>query len=167
MLLVPVGALKLASLWFSSSPSLASVDAAATTSPDATTAVQITPASRTPEEVKRQTAASTYAESMRAKGFGATPFYYEPREDVVTPEPEPEPGVVQRDPDAPTFSVQVIMASDVETKALIDGKIYRVGDEFREGWIVAEIDSFARTVTIADPATGRTSKQSVRFPGER
>jgi len=165
MLLAPIGALKLAALWFNSSPHVASVDASTSTT-------QPTPAQKgstvalSKEEIRLQTAAASYAKGTRAQGFRDTPFFYEPKPAQVTTTPT-HPTAEPEAPGVPTFAVQVIMASDTETKALIDGKVYRVGDDFRDGWVIAEIDSFGRTVTIADPATSRTSTRSVRLPGER
>ena len=165
MLLVPVGALKLSAMYFSMSVEPPAVDVSQASTPAPIDSRKDAPVRPTPGQIKRRETAAGYVQATRAERFGPTPFYYEPGAQPVEVTIEPEP--VHVDPDAPRFTVQIIMASDDDTKALIDGKTYRVGDEFRDGWIVLEINSFARTVTIADPTTDRTSTQAVKIKGER
>jgi hypothetical protein len=162
LLMAPIGAIKLASLWMAPGPQTASAADSALQSPVApVAALSSTPLSQ--EQRAQREDASAYAIALGVRQFGDTPFYYAPRESPsTTPTVYVEPVI----PGAPTFTVQVIMSSDDDTKVLIDGRVFRVGDEFKDGWIVAEIDSFSRTVTIADPATSRSVTKGVRMPGE-
>lgn len=161
MLLLPLGATKVAAFWFSAPPSPSRASAVSAVAIPAASPVAAS-APLTPAQLRRRAEAAEYVQKTQLEPFGPTPFYYVPAAPVRV---ESAPAPVIEQPGVPSFTVQVIMASETDTKALIDGKVYRVGDEFRGGWIIAEIDSFARTVTIADPATSRTITQAVRMPG--
>lgn len=158
MLCAPTLAMFLAIWWMSPSARLASAEASTPIAVPEPAPVPVV-VTLSPEEQAARAKAEAYATSLRSQAFGPTPMYYDP----VTPnEPTAAPKVLG----APSLNVQMIMATSGGAKALINGKVYREGDDFEDGWVVMSIDSNARSVTIADSRSERMVTESVRMPGE-
>ncbi|NNM27030.1 MAG: hypothetical protein HKO59_13775, partial [Phycisphaerales bacterium] len=105
-------------------------------------------------------AAVARIDTLAAEPFGATPFYHPPRGSkpttVDTPDPTPDVDYV------PDFKIKMIMATGGGNIALIDGARYRVGEELgNSGWMITEINSFKRSVSIEHEATGRVRTRYV------
>jgi len=105
----------------------------------------------------QMTAAIAHIETLGEGSFGNSPLYHAARPGT--------PGVVHVNPgDAtdPVFTIQLIMAASSGNIALIEGRKYRVGDEFAEtGWIVIDIDAVSRSVSIENPRSGRVRRHTV------
>jgi|GEM_PF-1332933 len=66
-------------------------------------------------------------------------------------------------PDAPTFTVSVIMTSKAGHIALINGKAHREGDKLEGGWAIRSIDADAKEVVLED-GDGRTVTLGLKRP---
>ena len=108
-------------------------------------------------------AAADRARELASRPFRDPPLYFtrvaEP-EPVPEPEPEPEPEIpVVITLDA---SVQMLMSTETEEIALIDGRPYRIGETLRTGeWIVQAINSRDRAVVFRHIASGRIEVRHV------
>jgi hypothetical protein len=107
-------------------------------------------------------AAARHAAEIAQRPSAEPPLYYAVTESEFEadsfPENEPEPQPQPQPPLAVVLdaSVQMIMTSDTEEIALVDGRPYRVGEVIRTGdWIVQEINSRDRAVVFRHAATGR------------
>ena len=106
-------------------------------------------ASLTPE----QFAAAQHLDALTDKPFGDAPFYYRIRSksgdpDLVDPIDVP-------DGDATDIKVQMILAARGGGSALINGKLYRVGDELKGlGLRLVEVDGVAYEVILEDLRSG-------------
>lgn len=117
-----------------------------------------TSSSFTPE----QFAASQHLDALKDEPFGDPPFYYRIRSksgDPVMVDPIGNP-----DGDAPEIKVQMIMAARGGGSALINGKLYKVGDELKGlGLRLVEVDGVAYEVILED----LRSAVRKRFPLDR
>lgn len=105
----------------------------------------------------QQKAAADHVALLKTEPFGSTPFYY--RQSVISKTAVIEdPG--QRSPDdaPPDLNVQVVMTTRRGNVALIDRRLYRVGDLIKdEDWRVIKIDGHDRSVTLRHEETQRTA----------
>ncbi len=110
---------------------------------------------------EEQLSAAEYVTAMRSRSFEDTPFYYRTR--------APDPGGVIEVPVPdllPDVELQMILTSETGGRALINGRVYRVGDMIDGiGWIVKEIDGITYSVVLEHPETGRRTTVRVRMPG--
>lgn len=109
-----------------------------------------------------QLAAAERIAALRSSPFDETPFYYRQRA------PDPGVGVVENPvPDLlGDVELQMILTSETGGRALINGRVYRVGDIIdRIAWIVKEIDGITYSVVLEHPETGRRTTVRVRMPG--
>lgn len=62
-------------------------------------------------------------------------------------------------------TVQIIMTSTAGNTALIDGKVYKVGQSLaKTSWLISKIDGEARSVTLENTNTGQTLEFVVQSP---
>ncbi len=98
-----------------------------------------------------QLAAAKYIDALASEEFGPTPLHHRRPDDaapVVIDDPEDAP--------VPEFTVTLIMTASTGNRALIDGKVYTVGQELAgTGWTIIDIDARRRLVSIRDPKTER------------
>ncbi len=105
--------------------------------------------SLTPEQL----AAAQHLDALKVEPFGDAPFYYRLRDqdNPVTVDPNDHP-VVDPDPD---IRVQMIMTERGGGRALINGKLYKVGDELEGVRLrLVEVDGAAYAVVLEDPRSG-------------
>ncbi len=116
-------------------------------------------ASLTPE----QFAAAQHLDALTDEPFGDAPFYYRIRSksgDPVIVDPIDNPHV-----DAPDIKVQMILAARGGGSALINGKLYRVGDELKGlGLRLVEVDGVAYEVVLEDPRSGLRMRVELERP---
>lgn len=97
---------------------------------------------------------ASHLEALADRSFGPSPMLVP----EVVSEDDDLPVLVSGN-GAPFFVVQAIISSGSGTAALLDGRPYRVGDAFgASGWHVTEIDSRARSVTLADGDGGLVTR---------
>lgn len=105
-------------------------------------------------------------DDLRSLPFGDSPLYYPPAEaapvqsavETVSIGPAP----------APAFTVQAILVRSTGNLALINQRSYTVGDTLHQSdWVVSEINGDTHSVTITQPATGRTATRTQQLPGAR
>jgi hypothetical protein len=158
-LLLPVTLMKATSSFMGhGSPSgLRSVAAATSPPPPAVTKQRATPD-------QRQIEAARYAESLRRVPFGAAPLLLQPQSSNASPpqtqqEPSSAVGPV------PPFTLGAIMASGANQRALINGRLYVLGESVQDtGWTVDRINSEERLVILREARTGRTVEVRVQAP---
>lgn len=104
-------------------------------------------------------AAALKIAALYKQPFGETPLYFDVREPVAGNE-----HAVIIEPGAPSVMVQAILASTSGDTALINNKMYKVGDEFdKTGWFITNIDNKARAVTLKDSKSDREVTAAVRI----
>jgi hypothetical protein len=114
------------------------------------------------EWTERQRAAGEYVRQLAQQSFGPTPLLYtaKPRPGQTSPTIEP----ILQSP-RPQFVLRAVMATSSGNKALIDGRMYQIGEKVRgSGWVVQTIDIDARSVTLVD-IDGSTIHLTVQTPG--
>ncbi len=114
-----------------------------------------------------QLALGEYISQLEQEPFGDVPMYYEPAEEIPEILLTEDPIMIAVPP--PSMTIQAIMSSSNGTTALINGRVYRVGDEVDEsGWTIVEIDGDARSLIIQEIGTDRretvTSGSQPGFP---
>ena len=101
-----------------------------------------------------------YISQLEQEEFGQTPMYYEPAEELPEILISEDPILMELPP--PTMVIQAIISSSQGATALINGKVYRVGDEVDEsGWTVIEINADSRSLVIKENDSERTETVSV------
>ncbi|UCD74643.1 MAG: hypothetical protein JSV91_12745 [Phycisphaerales bacterium] len=113
----------------------------------------VEPSLQTSQWSDAQLAAADHVLQLRSKPFGPVPLLFEISDESEIPggegwEAGPQP--------PPEITLQAILSSNNSVTALIDGKTHRIGDGIRDtGWVIIDIDSDNRAVTIRDPQTER------------
>ena len=136
--------------------------ATAGTDPNNVTATTAIIAPVTREWSEEQLAATRHVELLRTKRFGPSPLLHQ--------QPPPPPNNNTRPPDQPRIhpppnvSVKTILKSGRGNIALINGRLYRVGDKIGDGWIVTVIDADARSVLIEHEASGEEATLTLPLP---
>jgi hypothetical protein len=122
--------------------------------PDATTITPLTKVQLT--DAQRRVA--EHIASLRAKPFGPSPLFYATSEGGLPVETE---SIISAD-----VNVQAVLGSAGGNGALVNGKLYRVGDTIQNSpWIVSAIDPAARSITIRHETTGEVETHAVPIPG--
>lgn len=113
-----------------------------------------------------QRAAAEHVRQLAGTPFGPAPMLYTAQAAVVeavAPAPEPE---APRDPDIPAFALHAVMAAPSGNKALINGRLYQVGQTIQgTNWSLLELDTENRSIVLAEEGSKRTVKLSVVRPG--
>lgn len=106
-----------------------------------------------------QSAAAARVDALLHSDFGPTPFHHRRAGETPVVIENPE------DSSVPRFSVKLIMATSSGNRAVIDGKVYQVGDKLGDtGWVIVSIDAQTRSVSIRDPRTERVRMGTVDSP---
>lgn len=153
MFLVPVALVKATAVFYGSgSPAGAEAASVSLTPVDPSVASDRSPTLSAAESEAADRIAELYQQPV-----GASPLLH----DVRSPEQVDEQPV---DPGSPNLLVQAILASEQGNTALINGKMYRVGDVFDgTDWQVREINNTTRSVTIVNTTTGREITRAVKI----
>ena len=112
-----------------------------------------------------QRTAAAHVRELGASSFGPSPMV-ELRMSTppVAPEPVIEP-VIMPDAPLPVFTLHAVMTAPNANKALINGRLYQVGQEVDgSGWIVDHINVDARSVTLRNQESQATMVISVQAP---
>lgn len=113
--------------------------------PAATTAAPTAPAPHDTFTPAQQKALEFAARIKRV--VQASPMDHLPPEARTSPETKPVEPV--RNPEATrTPVVTAIIGSGERARALIDGRVYGIGDELQPGWTVSGIDARSQAVTL-------------------
>jgi len=116
--------------------------------------VGLVSAPATPSLTPEQVAAAEYLSSAQLSGHGS------PMAKPVAPKIEPvvevrvTPPTPKVDP-TDDLGLSSVMGKGQRAVALISGRIYRIGDEVREGWTLTAVDVQSRTATLTH-GDGRT-----------
>lgn len=162
LFVLPILAVKIAGMLMGgSAPSVGGV-AAAVTDP---TAADTTPATTKVEWTADQRTAAEHVRQLAGTPFGPAPMLYTAKAVVEAPkEPEPQPEP-QKDPEIPAFALHAVMAAPSGNKALINGRLYQVGQRIQgTNWTLRELDTENRSVVLAEDGSKRTVNLSVQRP---
>lgn len=163
LLVLPLIAVKMASVIMGGSAPASTVAAPAAAVDSATPA---TPAPAKIEWTASQRAAGDHVRQLASEGFGPTPMLYatKPTQPVVHVNPEP-PIVEPAEAEIPEFALHAVMATPSGDKALINGRLYEVGQKVADtAWIVKNINSNERSVTLTESGSSRSVTISVHRP---
>ncbi len=159
---LPILAVKAAGVLMGGSAPNVSGASAAVTDP-ATTAT--TPAVSKVEWTVDQRTAAEHVRQLAGMPFGPAPMLYTavaaaPQPKPLEPAPEPEK---PRDPEIPAFALHAVMAAPSGNKALINGRLYQVGQKIAgTTWTLHELNVEQRMVVLAEENSTRTVTLNVQ-----
>lgn len=151
-ILTPIGAVVLVRLIFAAGP--AEAPAAPATFP-IIPAAEAAPATPTDPPTPAQITAIDYLRGLTDGGAIHSPMARPsaPAEEPVTHAPPPPPPP-NYDP-SQDLSLSSVVGSAERGIASINGRIYRIGQEVVEGWVLTAVDARSRTAALTGPG-GRT-----------
>lgn len=166
LLALPIAAVKLASLMIGIPSAKATASASAVATPAAGDSGNAAATPRV-EWTKEQRAAAEHVRQLAASGFGPAPMLYVASPEVQIAIEDPVPEILAPTiPQPPRFTLQAVMAAVTGDSAVINGRMYSVGQTI-EGtdWEVQEIDVSRRKAVLFDSEYDRTVTIAVQTPG--
>lgn len=106
----------------------------------------------------QQKEAFNYIAILKTQQFGSSPLHRVVENSVIE---KPSTHVKSTELQ---ITIQIIMSSSAGNTALIDGKVYKVGQQFEEFWIIRKIDGEDRSVTLENTTTGQFLVFEVQTP---
>lgn len=106
----------------------------------------------------QQKEAFNYIAILKTQQFGSSPLHRVVENSVI------EKPSTHAKSTALQITIQIIMSSSAGNTALINGKVYKVGQKFEEYWIIHKIDGEDRSVTLENIKTGKYLVFEVQTP---